>query len=231
MAGAYSRRYPRLNAHVPVDYMIGNHSSRCFADILGGGGLLLTQVADLEPGDQLWVRFRPAKHLSVIQAKAVVLPKMDYGTAVEFTEITSEDRHLLLRFIHRKTGDRKILDRAPLATQIQSEQGLSLAFSRDLSLGGMFIETKDHLPVGSPLVVRFNLNEKDKVVITTALVAYHVEKMGMGVLFPELASRHRAAIEEYVESHPDPFPTCFPIPCLDPCLLSRQQTAACGLEA
>ncbi len=225
MAGAYSRRYPRLNAHVPVDYTFGNQTSRCFAEILGGGGLLLTQAAHLEPGDQLLVSFRPAKHLSVIHAKAIVLPRTDSGTAVEFKEITSEDRHLLLRFIHRKTGDRKVLDRAPLATQIQSEHGLSLAFSRDLSLGGMFIETKDQFPVGSPLVVRFNLNEKDKVVITAALVAYLVEKMGMGVLFPILTPSNRAAIEEYVESHPDPFPDWSPSPCLPP----EEQNTACGL--
>jgi Tfp pilus assembly protein PilZ len=209
--------------------MIGNQSLRCFANILGGGGLLLTQVADLAPGDQLSVSFRPAKHLPVIQAKVVVLHKMDSGTAVEFTEITSEDRHLLLRFIHRKTGDRKILDRAPLATQIQSGQSLSLAFSRDLSLGGIFIETKEPLPVGSLLVVRFNLNGNDKVVVTTARVAYHVEKMGMGVLFSELAPGHRADIEEYVESHPDQFPNSSPSSCLDPWVLLGQQNAACGL--
>jgi len=229
MAGAHSRRYPRMSAHVPIEYTMDNQSWRCFADNLSGGGLFLTQAGNLEPGDYLGLRFRPAKHLPAIQAKACVCHKIGAGAAVEFTEISPQYRHLLLRFIHKKTGDRKILDRAPLATQIQSEQCLSLAFSRDLSLCGMFIETKQPLPVGSPLVVRFNLNENDKVVVTAARVAYHVEKMGMGVLFSELPPDHRAAIEEYVESHPDLFPNASPSGGLDPCLLPGQQNVACGL--
>jgi len=207
-----------MSAQVPIEYTVGNQSSRCFAHNLSGGGLFLTQVGNLEPGDYLGLCFRPAKHLPAIQAKACVCHKIGEGAAVEFTEITPQDRHLLLRFIHKKTGDRKILDRAPLATQIQSEECLSLAFSRDLSLCGMFIETKQPLPIGSPLVVRFSLDEKDKVVITAARVAYHIEKMGMGVLFSELPSDHRAAIEEYVEAHPDLFPNPSPSGCPDPYL-------------
>lgn len=229
MATAHSRRYPRIIAHVPVDYTIGNQSSRCIASSLSGGGLFLTQVGGLETDDQIWVRFRPAKHLPVIQAQAIVCYKVGNGAAVVFTEITSQDRHHILRFIHGKTGNRRNLARAPLATQIQCEQRLSLALSRDISLAGMFVETKHPLPVGSPLLVRVNLDEKDKVVITAACVAYHVEKMGMGILFSELPPQHRAAIEEYVESHPDLSATTSPRGCLDPCLLPGQQNVACGL--
>jgi len=56
------------------------------------------------------------------------------GAAVEFTEISPDNRHTLLRLIHQKSGDRRILRRAPLATQVESEQCMSLAFSRDVSL-------------------------------------------------------------------------------------------------
>ena len=229
MARAHSRRYPRVSAQVPVDYTLGDQSLRCLAITLSGGGLFLTQVEGLEPGDQLRVRFRPAKHLPVIQAEAVVCYTMGHGAAVDFTDITPQDRHLLLRFIHGKTGNRRTLDRAPLATQIQCGQSFSLALSRDLSLAGMFVETKEPLPIGSPLVVRVNLNEKDKVVITSACVAYHVEKMGMGILFSELPSHHRADIEEYVESHPDFFLTPPAKGDLDPCLLPGQQNLPCAL--
>ncbi len=193
-----------------ANYTLGAQSSQCVADTLSGGGLFLTQVGRLEPGYQLSIRFRPARNLPVIQAKASVRYNMGPGTAVEFTEITSEDRHLLLRFIHRKTGDRKMLRGLPLVAQIQTEKNTSLAFARDLSLCGTFIETKELPPVGSPLMVRFNLDEKDRVVITRARVAYHVEKMGMGVLFSELSPAHRNAIEEYVDRHQDLFSTCSP---------------------
>ncbi len=205
MAKAHSRIYPRRSVRLEADYTVGDQSSHCIANSLSGGGLFLTQVGGLEPGHQLSVRFRPARNLPVIKARASVRYKRDQGTAVEFTEITSEDRHVLLRFIHRKNGDRGKQRHSPLVTQIQTDQCLSMAFSSDLSLCGMFLETKDPPPVGSPLMVRFNLDDKDGVVTTPARVAYHVEKTGMGVLFSELSPAHRAAIEEYVEIHQDLF--------------------------
>lgn len=210
MPKAHPRRYPRRSVQMPADYTVGERSSRCIANSLSGGGLFLTQVGGLEPGFQLSVRFRPAKDLPVIQAKASVRYNKADGTAVEFTEITSEDRHRLLNFIHRKTRERKKPSCSPLVTQIQTDRCLSLAFSSDLSLCGMFIETKDLPPVGSPLMVRFNLDEKDWVVVTPARVAYHVEKMGMGILFSDLLPAHRVAIENYVASHQDLFTVASP---------------------
>ncbi len=201
MAKAHPRRYPRLKVHVKADYTLGAQSLPCMANCLSGGGLFLTQVGSLEPGNQLSVRFRPARNLPVIRARASVRYNLGPGTAVEFTEITTEDRHVLLRFIHRKTGDRKTLHGLPLVAQIQTEQSTSLAFARDLSLCGTFIETKELPPVGSPLMLRFNLDEKGRVVITSAHVAYHIEKMGMGVLFSELSPAHRNAIEDYIGRH------------------------------
>jgi hypothetical protein len=207
MAKAHPRMYPRRSVRLAADFTVGERSSRCIANSLSGGGLFLAQVAGLEPGYQLSVRFRPAKNLPLIKAKASVRYKKEEGTAVEFTEIASEDRHLLLRVIHRKTAARGKLRRSTLVTQVQSDHYLSMAFSSDLSLCGMFLETKDPPPVGSPLVVRFNLDDKDGVVNTPARVAYHVEKMGMGVLFSELSPAHRAAIEDYVDSHQQFFTT------------------------
>jgi c-di-GMP-binding flagellar brake protein YcgR len=200
---AHPRRYPRLSVRVAVDYTVGEKCFRGVANTLSGGGLFLTNVDGLELGKEISVRFRPARHLPVIQAKASVRYIVaGQGAAVEFTEISADDRHRLLRLIHQKTGDRRILPRAPLATQVQSDQCMSLAFSRDISLGGMFIETNTPLPVGSPLTVRFNLDHKDRVVTATAHVAYHVEKMGMGVLFTAIGPQDHAAIQEYVESLP-----------------------------
>ena len=188
-----------------VDYTAGEESFRCVANTLGGGGLFLTHVDGLELGKEILVRFRPAKHLPVIQAKASVRHLVaGQGAGIEFTEISDDDRQKLLRLIHQKTGDRRLQRRAPLATQVECEQCMSLAFSRDISLGGMFIETTAPLPVGSLLTVRFNLNNKDRVVTATAHVAYHVEKMGMGILFTEIGPEDRDAIREYVESMPGP---------------------------
>jgi uncharacterized protein (TIGR02266 family) len=184
-----------------VAYTAGEESFRCVAYNLGGGGLFLAHVEGLEPGKEISVRFRPAKHLPVIQAKASVRHLIaGQGAGIEFTEISADDRQRLLRLIHLKTGDRRLQRRGPLATQVQCEQCMTLAFSRDISPGGMFIETTVPLPVGTLLTVRFNLNNKDRVVTATAQVAYQVEKMGMGILFTEIDPEDRDAIQEYVKS-------------------------------
>jgi c-di-GMP-binding flagellar brake protein YcgR len=188
-----------------VDYTVGEECFRCVAYTLGGGGLFLTGVDGLEPGKEILVRFRPAKHLPLIQAKARVRYRVEgEGAGIEFTGISAEDRQKLLRFIHQKTGNRRLQRRAPLATQVECDRCMSLAFSRDVSPGGMFIETTNPLPVGSPLTVRFNLDQKDTVVTATAQVAYHVEKMGMGIIFSEIGPQDLEAIQEYVESAPVP---------------------------
>ena len=201
VGGTYQRRYPRLKVRVAVDYTVGEECFHCIASHLGGGGLFLSSVDGLEPGKEVSLRFRPAKHLPIIQAKARVQYVLaGRGTGVGFSEISADDRHKILRLIHQKTGDRRLLPRASLATQVECDRCMSLAFSRDVSMCGMFIETTNPLPVGSPLTVRFNLNHKDIVVTATAHVAYHVEKMGMGILFDEIEPQDRAAIQEYIDN-------------------------------
>jgi uncharacterized protein (TIGR02266 family) len=184
-----------------VDYTAGKEWSRSVANSLGGGGLFLTQAEGLDPGQEISVRFRPAKHLPIIQAKASVRYVISgKGTAIEFTEISADDRQKILRLILQRTGDRRNQGRSPLATQVQCEECMALAFSRDISPGGMFIETTAGFPVGTYLTVRFNLDNLDRVVTATAQVTYHVEKMGMGVLFSEIDPQDRNAIQEYVET-------------------------------
>jgi len=203
MSKMYLRRYPRLTVSVAVNYTTGEESFRCVADTLSGGGLFLTNIAGLESGSDISIRFRLAKHLPVIQAKATVRYVVSgKGAAVAFTEISDDDRNKLLRLIHQKTGDRRLRPRALLATQIECEQCMTLAFSRDISVAGMFIETTAPLPVGTPFTVRFNLDQKDKVITAEAVVNYLLEKMGMGVLFTEIEPQDREAIKEYVESTP-----------------------------
>ncbi|MGO8819227.1 MAG: PilZ domain-containing protein [Terriglobia bacterium] len=198
------RRYPRLNVKVPVNYTAGEESYRCVAITLSGGGLFLANVAGLAPGVEISLRFRPAKHLPIIQAKASVRYVVTgEGAAVTFTEIVEEDRNKLLRLIHQRTADRRVHPRAPLATQVQCEECMTLAFSRDISVAGMFIETSAPLDVGTPFTVRFNLDQKDRVIKAEAIVNYVIEKMGMGVLFTEVEPPDRDAIKEYIASTPD----------------------------
>jgi c-di-GMP-binding flagellar brake protein YcgR len=202
---AHERKYPRLNVTTTVEYTVGEELFRSAVLTLSGGGLFIKDTQGLATGKELSLRFRPAKQRLIIAAKGVVRYVVEgTGTAIEFTEISDDGRNALVRLIHQKTTDRRLLPRAPLATQVECDQCMSLAFSRDLSLAGMFIETETPLPVGSSLKVRFNLNQKDRVITASAKVAYHLEKMGMGILFSEMVPSDRDAIREYVES------TCSP---------------------
>ena len=201
MGKAHARRYPRLSVNMAVDYAVEGESFRGVAVTLGGGGLLINGTAGLAPGKVVSLRIRPAKRRPVITVKGVVLYILEgKAAAVEFTEISTDDRNALLRFILQKTGDRRSFASAPLATQVECDRCMTLAFSRDVSLAGMFIETELPLPVGSSLKVRFNLDQKDRVVTASARVAYQLEKMGMGILFHDINLSDRDAIREYVEN-------------------------------
>jgi uncharacterized protein (TIGR02266 family) len=202
LARRQPRKYPRLSVHVHVDCTSGQKSFKAYAETLSAGGLFLTEAEVLEPGQEISVRFRPAKRHPMMEAKAKVCYVVEgQGVAVEFTQISADDRTKLLKLIHHKSGDRRQQQRVPLATQIQCEKCMSLAFSRDVSMGGMFIETQEPLPIGSDVTVRFNLDNKDRVVRATAQVAYHVDKMGMGVMFTEIEPHDLETIRQYVESN------------------------------
>ena len=54
--------------------------------------------------------------------------------------------------------------------------------------------------MGSHLTVRFNPDQKGRVITATAHVVYHVGKVGMGVLFTEIGLQDLGAIQEYIES-------------------------------
>jgi c-di-GMP-binding flagellar brake protein YcgR len=129
------------------------------------------------------------------------------GAAVEFIKIDPENRRLLLQYIHNRTGNRRKYPRASLATQIQCEESMSLAFARDISLGGLFIETDQPMPVGSRITLRFNLDENDPIIVTSAEVTYQVGRMGVGVQFIDLSPEYQSRIGNYVEKSlalPDP---------------------------
>ncbi len=191
--------YPRVSVDVPVELSYAGRTWRVHATTLGGGGMMLS-VTDPPPvGAEIDLRFRPAKHLPVIRAKAKVLYQIPQkGTGVQFTEISPEDRQILLRLIHHRLADQRKYPRAPLVAQVEFEESMSLSFSRDVSLGGMFVETPQMAPVGSRVRLRFHLENGGPVIVAEAEVAYHVGKLGMGVRFNKISSDDRNRIGAYI---------------------------------
>jgi len=171
--------------------------------MLGGGGLLLLDPAQLPPNTEITLRFRPAKHLPLIQAKAKVrYATPGQGSGLEFTQISPKDHQIILRLIHRKTANRRRHPRVPLVTQIYCKQCMSLAFARDVSAGGMFIETRDPPSVGSQIELRFHLDDGRPIIVAIAEVKYSVAKLGMGVQFSDMALPDRKRIEAYTSKYP-----------------------------
>ncbi len=192
------RRFPRVPVRFPVECRVGDKALRARAAILGGGGIFLELKDAPEVGVEATLRFRPARHLPYINVKAIVryhLPGQ--GVAFEFTEIMPDDRERILRLVEHKKGDRRKYPRVRLATQVECEAAMILTFSRDISVGGMFVETDTPLPTGAILTLRFNLDDRTSIT-TKGVVTYRIRKFGMGVCFLDLKPEARKSIEDYV---------------------------------
>ena len=194
------RKYPRVPSQFPVIFKLGQSTSRTQAVNLGGGGLRLG-TSSLPSGAELTMRFRTSKHYGFIQAKArVVYAQPNLGSGVEFTDINQDQRQLILKIIHGSVGNRRKVPRVPLATQIYIDDSMGLAHSRDLSQGGIFIETKLPGKIGAQIDLRFHLTEDDPVIIAKGVIRYLVPRLGMGVQFTELSGNDEKRIAEYVAS-------------------------------
>lgn len=191
--------YPRIAVDLPVELVFDGRTLRDRATSLGGGGMFLAVTIPLPIGTEVLIRFRPARHLAVIQVRARVVYQIpDRGTGVEFTEIDPQHRQALLRLILRRREGRRNYARARLIAQIECPQCVELAVSRDISEGGMFIETQKPLSVETELYVRFNLDDGGVCVVAVAQVVYEVVGLGMGVRFIHVSPQDAVRIREYV---------------------------------
>jgi c-di-GMP-binding flagellar brake protein YcgR len=203
MVQTYRRRFPRVEADFPVRYTLSGPEREATALTLGGGGMFLELREAVEPGDVLALRFRPARRLPLIKAKARVcyyFPNRRAG--LEFTEISPAHRDQILRLIFRRRVENRHYPRGPLATQVEHAAGSFIGFSKDVSAGGMFIETRETLPLGSALKVRFRLGETDPICLASAEVRYEIRKVGMGVEFTDISAGDQERIEGYLASVP-----------------------------
>jgi c-di-GMP-binding flagellar brake protein YcgR len=194
----YARKFPRVEAAFPVDYEVNETSGKAEAASLGGGGLFVGILHSLSPGTEMKLRFRAAKHLPLIEARAQVRYQVSSrGVGLEFTEIEPSDRDRLLRLIHHRNGDKRRFPRAPLATQVEHESGSFIGFCKDVSVGGMFIETENPLLPGTVLQLRFNLDD-GPICRAAAEVRYEVKRLGVGVCFTSISPDDQMRIESYV---------------------------------
>ncbi len=193
------RKYPRKRVYLPVDCTSAGGTQATRAWTLGGGGMFLAITEKIPAGSELTVRFRPAPHLPAIDVKARVCYQVpNQGVGVEFTDIHPEHRDMILLLVGQRLSEKRRFRRVPLAVQVEHEGGSFLGTSKDVSAGGMFIETGSPVSAYTDLRVRFNLDDGGPVVRAAVEVRYAVENHGIGVRFTEISAADRDRIDAYV---------------------------------
>jgi uncharacterized protein (TIGR02266 family) len=77
--------------------------------------------------------------------------------------------------------------------------------TRDISVGGLFIETAVGLPVGSEIAVRLRISGREFSVhgeVTWALLDLSGTQTGVGVRFLDLDAEARATIDDFMKERP-----------------------------
>jgi PilZ domain-containing protein len=97
--------------------------------------------------------------------------------------------------------ERRHYDRSRLIVDVffDGKDATGVASARDISPGGLYMNTQANLPEGSVLMVRIPFGENRQVVVNGEVV-YHNPGRGVGVRFEGLSQDDRALIEE--ECHP-----------------------------
>lgn len=198
------RAYPRIDSDIPVQCAAANLKLRARVLNLGGGGVFL----DLLPGEQLQselcVTFRPRRTSHSVKAQVVARHNHPgVGVGFEFTKIAADDREEILRMVLLRCAQNE-KSRPPVVAQVQHSGGSFLVYSRVINPAGMFFETREALPGGTEVLVRFRLGENEHVVTIRAEVVYELKKSGLGVKWTGLSARERERIEAYLSGRPAP---------------------------
>lgn len=199
------RIYPRIDSDIPVQCATHNGKLRARALNLGGGGVFL----DLAPPELLHsevsVLFRPGRRAQAIKAHIVARHHSPgLGVGFEFTDIAPADRERILRMVLSRSAKDNEKSRMPLVTQVQHAGGSFLAFSRYLNTAGMFFETRETLPMGAEVLVRFRLGDNEKILAARAEIVYEIRRSGLGIKWAGLTRREIERIEAYLAGRPAP---------------------------
>jgi PilZ domain len=95
--------------------------------------------------------------------------------------------------------ERREHDRSRLIVDVyfNGADATGVASTKDISLGGLYMNTQTHLPEGAVLMLRIPLGG-DQQVIVNAEVIYSNPGHGVGVRFQGLSESDRALMERYL---------------------------------
>jgi len=91
--------------------------------------------------------------------------------------------------------------RAKLLTQIRCEAlgREELHETRDVSVGGLFVTSKEPFPQDSEVSVFFHLRSSDPAISCQGKVVYSLRGLGMGVQFTGLSHADRVSLQKFVD--------------------------------
>jgi hypothetical protein len=91
--------------------------------------------------------------------------------------------------------------RARLVTQVICETlgRESIMVTRDVSVGGMFVSTKNPFPQDCEVALSFRLRAADAPLSCRGKIVYAIAGMGMGIEFAGLSEQGRQALQKFVD--------------------------------
>jgi PilZ domain-containing protein len=97
--------------------------------------------------------------------------------------------------------DKRRQRRAKLITEVKCEAMSRDEFlvTRDVSPGGLFVSTKNPLPLESLVRVAFSLAAGSPAISCNGRVVYSMQGLGMGIEFADLNEEGRLTLQKFVD--------------------------------
>ncbi len=91
--------------------------------------------------------------------------------------------------------------RANLVAQVQCETLGRDEFlvTRDISVGGLFISSKNPFPKDSEISLSLRLTSGDQLLFLRGKVVYAMKNLGMGIQFTEISEDARQAVQKFID--------------------------------
>jgi PilZ domain len=103
--------------------------------------------------------------------------------------------------ISRPGIDKREHRRARLITQVRCEAlgREEMLLTRDVSVGGVFVSSKEPFPMGSDIALALQLKTGGKPLSTHGKVVYSLKGLGMGIQFVDLNDDSRTTLQKFVD--------------------------------
>ena len=105
----------------------------------------------------------------------------------------------------QNTHEKRLYPRRALRTQVIFEdeygQGLFYVYSKDISLGGLFLESAIPMRLGTLLLLSFNLpGISEPMRVTGEAIRVSYPEPGMGIRFIDLPAKECQLLEKYLNA-------------------------------